>query len=130
MDWVQAVALSVLQGLTEFLPISSSAHLILLPVLVKWPDQGLTFDVAVHVGTLMAVLGYFRRDLSRMLGEWRQSLVAGHSVGDSRLVWYLLVATVPVGLCGLALNAIGRVRAQRAGHRHHYRTLRRVAVVE
>ena len=107
MDWVQAIALAVLQGLTEFLPISSSAHLILLPVLVKWPDQGLTFDVAVHVGTLMSVLGYFRRDLSRMLRDWWQSLVAGRCVGDSRLVWYLLVATVPVGLCGLALNAIG-----------------------
>lgn len=107
MDWIQVVTLAVLQGLTEFLPISSSAHLILLPLLVAWPDQGLAFDVAVHVGTLLAVLVYFRRDLSRMVRDWLRSLAARQPVGDSRWVWYLIVGTVPVGLCGLALNAIG-----------------------
>jgi undecaprenyl-diphosphatase len=107
VDWMQVVALAVLQGFTEFLPISSSAHLILLPVLVAWPDQGLAFDVAVHVGTLLAVLVYFRRDLWRMGADWLRSLAARQPVGDSAWVWYLLVGTVPVGLCGLALSAIG-----------------------
>ncbi|NCF25823.1 MAG: undecaprenyl-diphosphate phosphatase [Gammaproteobacteria bacterium] len=107
MDWIQVVVLAVLQGFTEFLPISSSAHLILLPLLVAWPDQGLAFDVAVHVGTLLAVLAYFRRDLMRMCRDWLRSLAVRHRVGDSPWVWYLLVGTVPVGLCGLALNAVG-----------------------
>lgn len=107
MDWIQVVVLAVLQGFTEFLPISSSAHLVLLPLLVAWPDQGLAFDVAVHVGTLLAVLAYFRRDLMRMCRDWLRSLAVRHRVGDSPWVWYLLVGTVPVGLCGLALNAVG-----------------------
>lgn len=107
MDWIQVVVLAVLQGFTEFLPISSSAHLILLPLLVAWPDQGLAFDVAVHVGTLLAVLAYFRRDLMRMCRDWLRSLAVRHRVGDSLWVWYLLVGTVPVGLCGLVLNAAG-----------------------
>jgi len=63
MDWLQTIVLAVVQGLTEFLPISSSAHLILVPELLGWPDQGLAFDVAVHVGTLFAVLAYFYRDV-------------------------------------------------------------------
>jgi undecaprenyl-diphosphatase len=107
VDWIQVVVLAVLQGFTEFLPISSSAHLILLPLLVAWPDQGLAFDVAVHVGTLLAVLAYFRRDLMRMCRDWLRSLAVRHRVGDSPWVWYLLVGTVPVGLCGLVLNAVG-----------------------
>ncbi|MGD8484929.1 MAG: undecaprenyl-diphosphate phosphatase, partial [Thioalkalispiraceae bacterium] len=62
MTLIQIIVLAVVQGLTEFLPISSSAHLILVPVLSEWPDQGLAFDVAVHVGTLSAVVWYFRHD--------------------------------------------------------------------
>lgn len=107
MDWIQVVVLAVLQGLTEFLPISSSAHLILLPLLVDWPDQGLGFDVAVHVGTLLAVLVYFRRTLWHMSRDWLQSLKARRRVGDSPWVWYLLVGTVPVGFVGLVLSAVG-----------------------
>ena len=63
MDFLQIVALAVLQGLTEFLPISSSAHLILLPIIAGWQDQGLAFDVAVHIGTLAAIVFYFRQHL-------------------------------------------------------------------
>ncbi|SMG65727.1 Bacitracin resistance protein BacA, partial [methanotrophic bacterial endosymbiont of Bathymodiolus sp.] len=70
MDIFQAIALAVLQGLTEFLPISSSAHLILLPVLAGWQDQGLAFDVAVHVGTLTAVVMYYRKDLAKLIMSW------------------------------------------------------------
>lgn len=107
MDWNQVVVLGLLQGLTEFLPISSSAHLILLPLLVEWPDQGLAFDVAVHVGTLLAVLAYFRRDLLRMGRNWLRSLGVRHRVDDSVMVWFLLVGTVPAGVCGIVLNASG-----------------------
>lgn len=66
MDWLQIVVLSLVQGITEFLPISSSAHLILVPTLTGWKDQGLAVDVAMHVGTLMAVIVYFRRDVVAM----------------------------------------------------------------
>ena len=63
MDFIQILVLAIVQGLTEFLPISSSAHLILVPELLGWPDQGVAFDVAVHIGTLAAVLLYFRDEL-------------------------------------------------------------------
>ena len=75
MDYLHAVFLALLQGLTEFLPISSSAHLILLPRLLGWDDQGLAFDVAVHVGTLTAVVAYFRHDVTSLLVAWLQSCV-------------------------------------------------------
>jgi undecaprenyl-diphosphatase len=106
MDTAQAAALAVLQGLTEFLPISSSAHLILLPLAVDWPDQGLAFDVAVHVGTLVAVVTYFAADLGRMARDWVRSLGARRAVGESRLAWCIIVATVPTGLAGLAVKAL------------------------
>ena len=101
IDWFQAVVLALVQGLTEFLPISSSAHLVLPPLLLDWPDQGLAFDVAVHVGTLSAVLLYYRFDLARMATAWAGSLAGRGSSEDSRLVWYLGLATVPAGLVGL-----------------------------
>ena len=69
MDSLQAILLALVQGLTEFLPISSSAHLILFPRLLGWQDQGLAFDVAVHVGTLSAVVLYFRRELVPMVKD-------------------------------------------------------------
>ena len=107
MDWDHVVVLALLQGLTEFLPISSSAHLVLLPLLADWPDQGLAFDVAVHVGTLLAVLAYFRAALARIVRDWLESLAVRRPVGESMMAWYLLVATLPVGLCGLVVSAIG-----------------------
>ncbi|MGR9073241.1 MAG: undecaprenyl-diphosphate phosphatase [Gammaproteobacteria bacterium] len=100
MDIIQAVALSLLQGLTEFLPISSSAHLILMPVLFGWKDQGLAFDVAVHVGTLTAVVTYYRQDLYVMLRDWLASLSGGKPSENARLGWFVGVGTVPVGLFG------------------------------
>jgi len=102
IDWCQAVMLALLQGLTEFLPISSSAHLVIPSLLLDWPDQGLAFDVAVHVGTLSAVLLYYRDDLMRMGDAWFHSLAGGGVTQDSRLVWYLGLATVPAGVVGLA----------------------------
>ncbi len=104
MDYYQAFFLALLQGLTEFLPISSSAHLILMPVVLGWPDQGLAFDVAVHVGTLSAVLMYFRRDVRVMVGDWFASWAAAPATVDGRIAWYVIIATVPVGLVGISLS--------------------------
>ena len=105
MDILQIVVLALVQGLTEFLPISSSAHLILVPVLTDWPDQGLAFDVAVHAGTLTAVVLYFRRELARMLVEWVASF-RGRLTPDARLAWAVLIGTVPVGLAGLVFKDV------------------------
>lgn len=101
IDLYQALLLALIQGLTEFLPISSSAHLVLPSLLLSWPDQGLAFDVAVHVGTLVAVVLYYRQDLSNMAVAWFSSLSGGPRNDDSRTVWYLLCATVPAGLVGV-----------------------------
>ncbi len=101
MDFLQILVLALVQGLTEFLPVSSSAHLILVPVLTGWQDQGLAFDVAVHVGTLSAVVIYFRKEISRMFVSWVGS-VSGKGVDDdARLAWAVLLGTIPVGLAGL-----------------------------
>ncbi len=104
MDLIQIVVLAVMQGLTEFLPISSSAHLILVPVLTGWRDQGLAFDVAVHLGTLVAIVWYFRQELVVMAREWVASLRGGGSTLNSRLAWWVLWGTVPAGLAGLAFK--------------------------
>jgi len=103
MDWFQVVVLALIQGLTEFLPVSSSAHLILPSQLLGWPDQGLAFDVGVHLGTLTAVVIYFRDDLLRLAEAFFGSFKNGAS-SDSRLVWYLALATVPALIFGLLVN--------------------------
>ncbi|PCJ31439.1 MAG: undecaprenyl-diphosphatase [Gammaproteobacteria bacterium] len=104
MDLLHILALAILQGLTEFLPISSSAHLILLPLIAGWQDQGLAFDVAVHVGTLSAIIFYFRHTLKKISADWYQSVIRRQSIGDSKLAWAVLFATIPAGLAGLLLN--------------------------
>ena len=100
MDLIQIVVLALVQGLTEFLPISSSAHLILVPIISEWEDQGLAFDVAVHAGTLIAVVTYFRKEIVKMFFEWCGSLKGKHTE-DSKLAWAVLIGTIPVGLAGL-----------------------------
>jgi undecaprenyl-diphosphatase len=100
IDTFQAVVLALLQGFVEFLPISSSAHLVIPSLVLGWPDQGLAFDIAVHVGTLAAVVLYYRADLIRMAGSWFGSLAGAPANDDSRLVWYLAVATLPVIVVG------------------------------
>lgn len=103
-DFWQTTILAFIQGLTEFLPISSSAHLILPSAVLGWPDQGLVFDVAVHLGTLLAVLLYFRQDVVRLLLSWCGSLPSlGRNESfdqDARLAWMLVLATLPVLLTG------------------------------
>lgn len=101
MDHIQVIILSVLQGMTEFFPISSSAHLIFVPKLAGWEDQGLAFDVAVHIGTLIAVVLYFRKDLFRMLKEFFVSFATRKITPYARLMWCLCFATIPAGLAGL-----------------------------
>lgn len=101
MNNFQAFILALLQGLTEFLPISSSAHLILLPNIVNWPDQGLVFDVAVHFGTLTAVVVYFREELSGMAVSWLRSLKTRNPDDEAKLAWAVLLGTIPLGLFGL-----------------------------
>ncbi len=105
MDILQIIVLALVQGLTEFLPISSSAHLILVPYLTDWPDQGLAFDVAVHVGTLTAVVIYFRKEIRKMFFAWFSSLKGRHSE-DSKLAWGVLIGTIPVGLAGLLFKDV------------------------
>ncbi len=101
MELIHIILLALAQGLTEFLPISSSAHLILFPKLNGWADQGLAFDVAVHVGTLTAVVWYFRRDLIVIVRDGLASLTTRKRVGDSNLFWAVGFGTIPVGIAGL-----------------------------
>jgi undecaprenyl-diphosphatase len=105
MSWLQIIVLALIQGITEFLPISSSGHLILAPHLFGWEDQGLAFDVAVNTGTLLAVVLYFRRDLAEIVREGLGSLKVqpGRWTPAQRLPWALALGTVPVGICGLLL---------------------------
>ena len=105
MDLLHLIILGLIQGLTEFLPISSSAHLILLPSLAGWQDQGLVYDVAAHFGSLIAVVVYFRHDIGRIFTAGMNS-IADRSVQttDSRIFWYLCIATIPVLLCGFLLR--------------------------
>lgn len=104
MDTLQVALLAIVQGLTEFLPISSSAHLILPSALLGWEDQGLAFDVAVHVGSLLAVLMYFRKDIRLLIACWCRSLTGGQQTPESRLGWHIILATIPAGLAGFFLG--------------------------
>ncbi|MCF4010402.1 undecaprenyl-diphosphate phosphatase [Rheinheimera sp. UJ63] len=100
MSTIEVIILSLIQGLTEFLPISSSAHLILPSAVLGWQDQGIAFDVAVHVGTLLAVMLYFRQDIGNLTVGWVKSLGGNHST-DSKLAWWVILATIPAALAGL-----------------------------
>lgn len=109
MTLFQAIVLGLVQGLTELLPVSSSAHLALTPFLLGWEDPGLSFDVALHFGTLMALGWYFRREWIDMTkSAWSIARTRRvESVHDRRLV-YLMVATVPAGVGGLLLNDLAK----------------------
>lgn len=101
---LQVIVLAVVQGITEFLPISSSAHLILVPQLFGWPDQGLAFDGAMHVGTLTAVLWYFRRNLWPLTRDFGLSLRGQGLTRNGRLAWAVLIGTLPAAIAGLLLH--------------------------
>lgn len=106
MTLLQAAVLALVQGITEFLPISSSAHLILLPALLGWDDQGLAFDVAVHVGTLLAVVSYFWRDIWGIATGTLRWVAGQGASTESRLGLAVVLGTIPVGLAGLLLGGV------------------------
>jgi undecaprenyl-diphosphatase len=103
---LEAIALGIIQGLTEFMPISSSAHLVIVPWLFKWTNPvltGLSFDVALHLGTLIAVLSFFARDWVRIIKAGVAS-IADRRIGadvDRRLAWFLLIGCIPGGIAGV-----------------------------
>ena len=101
MDFIQAITLGLVQGLGEFLPISSSAHLVLVPWLMGWQDAGLRFDVALHVGTLFAVIAYFWRDWINLLSDGLKF----KGTVEGKLFWLLVVSTIPGGVAGLLLES-------------------------
>ncbi len=102
MELIQALVLGLIQGATEFVPVSSSAHLVLVPWLLGWPHLGLTFDTTLHLGTLVAVVAYFWRDFVELAGAWVQS-VARRSLANpkARVAWWIIVGTVPAAIMGV-----------------------------
>jgi undecaprenyl-diphosphatase len=106
MDAFQAIVLGIVQGLTEFLPISSTAHLRLVPAFFGWDDPGTAFTAVVQLGTMAAVLLYFRHDLWNIARAWLRSLrdPAARGTLDARLGWYLIVGTIPISILGLAFK--------------------------
>jgi undecaprenyl-diphosphatase len=109
MELFRAIVLGVVQGLTEFLPVSSSGHLILLPSLLRWPDQGLAFDAGLHLGTLAALLVYFWRDwwdmgIAGLRDLFSGALLRGKPGPQSRLLLLLALGTIPAAVTGLLLD--------------------------
>lgn len=111
MLFTQLLVLAIVQGITEFLPISSSAHLILVPIFMHWEDQGLAIDLALHLGTLGAVLLYYRQDMLHMLkavpAVFRPAAKVGGDEEGRRLVLGLVLGTIPIVLIGGALVVLG-----------------------
>ena len=101
MTGLQVVVLAIVQGLTEFLPISSSGHLVLVPYLVEWTDQGLAFDVAVHFGSLVAVCLFFREDILGLLRGTTQLLGGNTSLPQARMALAIGLGTIPTAVAGL-----------------------------
>src|SRR4026208_2296144 len=100
MTMFHAIVLGIVQGLGEFLPISSSAHLVIFPWLFNFPDPGLTFDVALHVGTLISLLVYFYRDWIRLIRAFFSSLTkkpATYSF-EEKLIWFIILGTIPAAV--------------------------------
>jgi undecaprenyl-diphosphatase len=107
MPLYQAILLAIVQGLTEFLPVSSTAHLALIPEIFHWRDPGLGFDIALHVGTLIAVFIYFFRDWVTVIANGLGFSYANSKPDENSraMLWYLVVATIPVGIAGLLFKA-------------------------
>jgi len=103
MDLIQAVVLGLVQGLTEFLPISSTAHLRIIPALLGWDDPGAAYSAVIQLGTVLAVLIYFWKDIARIVAGFFRGLVRRDPLGDtdSRLAWMIILGTIPIGLAGI-----------------------------
>jgi undecaprenyl-diphosphatase len=106
MTLIEACALGIVQGITEFLPISSTAHLRVVPALLGWEDPGAAFTAVVQLGTLLAVLVYFAGDMRTMARAALAGLMGGKPLAsqDARLAWFIIIGTFPIGLCGLAFK--------------------------
>jgi undecaprenyl-diphosphatase len=106
MSALEAIVLGIVQGLTEFLPISSTGHLRIVPAFAGWDDPGAAFTAVTQLGTMAAVLVYFREDLWRILRTWTASLRDPALRGelDARMGWYLIVGTIPISVFGLAFE--------------------------
>lgn len=106
IGWIQALVLGLVQGLTEFLPISSTGHLRVVPAFLGWQDPGAAFTAVTQLGTMAAVLWYFHRDLWRIARAWFSHLREGlrTSDADARLGWFLLGGTIPIGVLGLTFD--------------------------
>lgn len=104
MNYWHAFCIALIQGLTEYLPISSTAHQVLMPPLLGWRDPGLFFDVATNTGTLLAIIIYLRREVVQLLGAWGRSLAGGGMNPDARLAWAVLWGTLPVAVAGLLFH--------------------------
>ncbi|MEJ2211384.1 MAG: undecaprenyl-diphosphatase UppP [Anaerolineae bacterium] len=106
MTLLRAIILGILQGATEFIPVSSSGHLVLVPWLLGWPEPGLTFDTVLHLGTLLAVLAYFWRDWWRLITAWLRGLVRWQwDDPDARLAWLLVLGSIPAAVLGFFLES-------------------------
>jgi len=108
LDLLKAVVLGLIQGLTEFLPISSSAHLRIFPELFGWGDPGAAFTAVVQIGTELAVLIYFRHDIWRIASTWLRSLFQPEWRGhvDARMGWYIIIGSLPIVVLGIALKDV------------------------
>ena len=106
LSWLQAIILGISQGLTEFLPISSTAHTLIVSRLLGWPDPGAAFTAVSQVGTELAVVIYFRNDIARILKAWFASVtkVEQRSSPDAKMGWYVIIGTIPIGVAGLAFR--------------------------
>ena len=107
LSWLQAIVLGISQGLTEFLPISSTAHTLVVSKLLGWPDPGAAFTAVTQIGTELAVVIYFRRDIVRILKAWSASIVNTQmrSNADAKMGWYVIVGTIPISVAGLAFKS-------------------------
>lgn len=106
MSWLQAIVLGIVQGLTEFLPISSTGHLRIVPAFLGWEDPGAFFTAVTQLGTMAAVVIYFRHDLARIVKTWTLSLWRAplRRELDARMGWYIILATIPISVFGLAFR--------------------------
>lgn len=114
MSYIEAFWLALIQGLTEFLPISSSAHLILPSALFGWADQGLVFDVSAHVGTLTAVTIYFRKEVVMLLRAFVRSIFQGDRSKEAKLAWMIFISTIPACVFGWLMKDVIEVYMRNA----------------
>lgn len=107
VTWFEAVVLGLVQGLTEFIPISSTAHVLIVSQLFGWEDPGAAFSAVTQIGTELAVLVYFRNDIARIISTWSRSLrdASLRSEIDARMGWYIIIGTIPISILGFTFSS-------------------------